>query len=69
MEEALGFVSKYMSSYTPTTRRVWDDKEDPSMNDEILEGKGKPRMLSDQLQQWLHDFVCDKAKILEPYRR
>ena len=69
VEEALGFVTEYMSSYAPRTRRVWDDKEDPSMNDEILEGKGKPQMLSNQLRQWLYDFVCDNAEILEPYHR
>jgi hypothetical protein len=68
MEEALGFITEYMAHYQPTTRRVWDDKEDPTMTDEVLEGKGKPRMLSDQLRGWLHAFVCDNAAPLEPYR-
>jgi hypothetical protein len=47
VEEALGFLTEYMSTHVPTSRRVWDDKEDPTMTDEILEGKGKPRELSE----------------------
>jgi hypothetical protein len=39
VEEVLGFLTKYMSTYTPTSRRIWDDQEDPTMTDEILEGK------------------------------
>ena len=68
MEEALGLLTEYMSTYTPTSRRVRDDKEDPTMNDEILQGKGKPRVLSDDLWKWLHVFICDNVDVLEPYR-
>jgi hypothetical protein len=68
VEEALGFLTEYMSTYTPTSRRVWDDQEDPTMVDEILEGKGRLRCLSSELQKWLHNFVCDNVNALEPYR-
>ena len=68
VEEALGFLTEYMSTYAPTSRRVWDDKEDPTMTEEILQGKGKPRVLSVELRKWLHAFVCDNVDILEPYR-
>lgn len=69
VEEALGFITEYMAAYRPTSRRVWDDKEDPTMIDEILEGKGKPRVLSEQLRDWMHAFVCDNAVVLEAYRQ
>jgi hypothetical protein len=68
VEEALRFLTEYMSTYTPTSRRVWDDQEDPTMTDEILEGKGRLRLLSDELQKWLHNFVCDNVDALKPYR-
>jgi len=68
VEEALGFITEYMADYRPTSRRVWDDKEDPTMTDEILEGKGRPRILFEQLKEWLHAFVCDNAIVLEAYR-
>ncbi len=35
IEEALRF-------YTTTKQRVWDDKEDPCMVDEVVEGNGCP---------------------------
>jgi hypothetical protein len=38
------------------------------MTDEILEGKGRLRLLSDELQKWLHNFVCDNVDALKPYR-
>jgi hypothetical protein len=69
VEEALGFVTEYMTEYNPTSRRVWDSKEDPSMTDEIVEGKGRPRKLSLELRQWMHDFVLDNAAELEVYRQ
>ena len=69
MEEALGFCTEYMQNCTVTSRRVWDDKEEPSTNDEVLQGKGRRRVLSPQLQQWIHEFVLNNAEILEDYRK
>lgn len=68
VEEALGFLTEYMSGYSPTSTRAWDSEEDPSMTDEILEGTGKPRNLSEELQAWIHNFVLDNAEVLEEYR-
>lgn len=67
--EALGFCTEYMQEYTVTTRRVWDDKEDPSMYDEILEGGGRARHLPSDLRQWIHEFVVNNAAPLEEWRR
>ena len=69
MEEALGFVTEYMSEYSPTSARVWDSKEDPFMTDETVEGKGRPRKLSKQLRNWVHNFVIENALQLEAYRQ
>ena len=69
MEEALGFVTEYMSEYSPTSRRVWDSAEDPTMTDEIVEGKGWPRKLTEQLKKWIHSFVLENAEQLAIYRQ
>lgn len=37
-ETSVGFLNEYLSQYTPTTKRAWNDKEEPAMYDEILEG-------------------------------
>ena len=60
-EEALGFITEYISEYSMTSRRVWDDKEEPTMVDEILEGKGKIKLLSPELRGAMHDFILDNA--------
>lgn len=67
--EALGYCTEYMQDYTITTRRVWDDKEDPSMYDEIIEGAGRMRRLPPDLHQWIHEFVVNNAAPLEEWRR
>ena len=54
--KALGFCTEYMQEYTSSIQRVWDDKEDPSMYDEILEGNKRARQLSPDLQGWIHEF-------------
>jgi len=67
-EEALGFITEYMSEYNITSRRVWDDKEEPSMVDEILEGKGEVKVFSEEFRAAMHDFVLDNASHIKPYR-
>ena len=68
MEEAIGFCTEYMQNCSVTARRVWDDTEEPSMNEELLEGKGRRRVLTADLQHWIHEFVINNAEILEDYR-
>jgi hypothetical protein len=36
MEKTLGFYTKYIQNVKSTRRKVWDDKEEPTMNDEVL---------------------------------
>ena len=43
--EALEFCIDYMHEYIVTTRRVWDDKENSLMYDEMLEGGERVRRL------------------------
>jgi hypothetical protein len=45
IDEAFGFWTEYMQTYTITSWKVWNDKDDLTMNDEILEGVGWPNIL------------------------
>jgi len=69
IEQALGFVTKYMAKYKITSQKIWDDVEEPTMVDEILEGKGKLNMLTEEDRKNMHDFVLNNAGHVEPYRR
>jgi hypothetical protein len=62
IEEALGFCTKYIQKVKSIKRRVWDDKEELTMHDEILEGCGHLRRLGVDLKGWAHSFVLHNAK-------
>ena len=68
-EESIGFLNEYLSAYTPTTKRASDDKEEPSMYDEILEGASKDRLMTSDFLKLIHGFVLDNTEHMEPYRR
>jgi hypothetical protein len=38
------------------------------MTNEILERKGKPRHVSQELRKWIHNFILDNAEVLHEYR-
>ena len=68
-EETIGFLNEYLSIYTPTTKRAWDDQEEPAMYDEILEGANRDRVMTSHFQKLIHGFVLDNTEHMEPYRR
>jgi hypothetical protein len=51
IDEVLGFCMEYMQGCPLTQQRVSDNKEDPTMNDEIVEGKGRQRALTAELRE------------------
>ena len=68
VEEAAGYVTEYMLNYSSTYLRVWDSQEDPSMTDEILEGRGITKILTEERRELFHNFVIDTAGFCEDYR-
>jgi hypothetical protein len=44
-----------------TRRRVWVDKEENIMNDEIVQGNGWACPMSSQFREWVHDFVIHNS--------
>jgi hypothetical protein len=68
MSETLGYCTEYMQQFPGTRRRVWDDKEEQFMNDELVQGKGWPRHMSDQFRAWIHDFVVHNSADFQTWR-
>ena len=68
MEEALGFIIEYMAKYNITTHRICNDKQKPSMINEIPEGKKNPQQLSEELRTTDLEFVLDNSAHLEDYK-
>ncbi len=46
IKEVVGVYTKYLQEFTFTKQRVWDDKEYPSMFDEMLEGIGSTQIMN-----------------------
>lgn len=61
MDEALGFCTRYMQGCPLTQQRVWDNKEDPTVNDEIVEGNGQQQALTVELRKQIHKIVLNNA--------
>ncbi len=61
IEEALGLCMEYIPKVKSTRRKVWDDKKEPTMHNEVLEGNGHFRKLSTNLKVWAHTFVLHNA--------
>ena len=68
-EESVGFLNEYLSEYTPTRKRAWDDKEEPAMFDEILEGAKRDRVMSPKFMKLIHGFVLENIEHMAPYTR
>jgi hypothetical protein len=64
LEEALGFCTKYLQDFTTTRRRVWDDKENLTMVNEILEGGGHPLLMDADFQDMAYSFVLHNVKLM-----
>lgn len=64
LEEALGFCTKYIQAFTTTRRRVWDDKEDPNMTNEMLEGSGRLQIMIANLRNMAHSFVLQNVELM-----
>jgi hypothetical protein len=46
---------------------VWDEKEDPCMNDEMLEGNGKAQLLIANLHDMAQSFVLQNVDLMSKW--
>ena len=49
IDETLGFRMECMQTYTITNCTIWNDKEEPTMNNKILKGVGWPKIITLEL--------------------
>ena len=68
MDEAMRFCTGYMQHCCESKRRVWDDKEEPTLISEVIEGNGRHRLLPNELRFLIHEFVLNNAEPLQVYK-
>jgi hypothetical protein len=69
MDDTLSFCTEYMSRFTGSRRRVWNDQKEPGLFDKEPEGGGIKRSMSSTLREWTHNFVLDNVGHLSGLRR
>jgi hypothetical protein len=57
-----------MQRFGGTRHRVWDDTEENRMNDEVVNGNGWSRLMSQEFRVWAHNFVIHNSTNLLKWR-
>jgi hypothetical protein len=69
LDETLGFVTKYMQTFTQVRRRVWDVDEEKKVYGEVLEGFRSKFRLLPSTWDLTHQYVLINATCLAPWVR
>jgi hypothetical protein len=65
-DECLGFVTEYLQRFDVVHRRVWDAKEEYGDVEEVLEGVGKPYLMTVELCDVAHQYVLRNIFVMQP---
>jgi hypothetical protein len=64
-DECIGFVTEYLQTFEVTERRVWDADEEYGDAEEVLQGGGKPYVMSPDLRDLAHQYVLSNVSCLQ----
>jgi hypothetical protein len=65
-DECIGFVTEYLQRFDVVHIRVWDAEEEYGDAEEVIEGAGKPYMLSPELRDLAHQYVLTNISGMQP---
>jgi hypothetical protein len=65
-DECLGFVTEYLQRFDVVHRRVWDAEEEYGDIEEVLEGAGKPYLMTAELRDVAHQYVLRNIFVMQP---
>jgi hypothetical protein len=66
-DECIGFVTEYLQRFDVVQGRVWDAEEEYGDVEEVLEGAGKPYVMSAALQDAAHHYVLTNVSVMQPW--
>jgi hypothetical protein len=66
-DECIGFVTEYLQRFEVVHRRVWDTEEEYGDAEEVLEGAGKPYMITFALRDLAHQYTLANVAIMQPW--
>jgi hypothetical protein len=65
-DECLGFVTEYLQRFDVVHRQVWDAEEEYGNAEEVLEGAGKPYLMTAELCDVVHQYVLRNISVMQP---
>jgi hypothetical protein len=64
-DECIGFITEYLHRFEGTQRRVWDEDEEYGDAEEVLQGAGKPYVMSPEMRVVAHQYVLSNASAMQ----
>jgi hypothetical protein len=68
-DECIGFVMEYLQRFDVVQRQVWDAEEEYGDVEEVLEGAGRPYVLTAALRDIAHKYVLRNVAAMQPWLR
>jgi hypothetical protein len=68
-EECIGFIMEYLQRFDAVQRQVWDAEEEYGDAKEVLEGAGRPYMMTASMRDLAHQYVLTNTAIMQPCAR
>ena len=59
------FITEYLHRFEATERRVWDEDEEYGDAEEVLQGAGRPYIMSPELRDVAHQYMLSNISIME----
>jgi hypothetical protein len=66
-DECIGFVIEYLQRFDVVKQRVWDADEEYGDAEEVLEGKGRPYVMTPALRDLAHQYTLTNVAIMQPW--
>jgi hypothetical protein len=63
----IGFIIEYLQRFDVVERRVWDADEEYGDAEEVLEGSGKPYIMTPALRDAAHQYVLTNLSVMQPW--
>jgi len=66
-DKCIGFITEYLKSFEYMQRHVWDKDEEYGDAKEVLQGAGKPHVMSVALCDLAHRYVLMNATVMDDF--
>ena len=64
-DECIGFITEYLQGFEGTTRRVWDEEEEIGDAEEVLQGGGRPYVMTPEMRDIAYQYVLSNSTDME----